>query len=353
VVDSKGNLYIADSNNHVIRKVDGSTGIITTIAGNGKPGYGGDGGQASGALLDYPQGMALDSEGNLYFADSGNYLIRKINLSSGIISIAAGTYGNYGWSGDGGPATEAGVVYPTAVAFDGAGNFYIAEYDGRIRKVTKAGGIISTIAGNGDWGNDGDGGKATEAEVAPYGIAVDTAGDIYITSLPGAIRVISKSTGLISTVAGTGFYGYSGDGGSAAVAEFGDPSEIAFDAAGNLYIADYYNSRVRMVGPPPPTATPEFKPAAGTYSKTQSVTISDGTPGATIYYTTNGKAPTTSSTQYSGAITVSATETIKAMAAAPDHANSAIMTGNYTISTSSKASTAAASQLNAPGTGTR
>lgn len=130
-VDSKGNLYIADTNNNIIRKVDASTGIITTIAGNGTYGYGGDGGQASGAVLRNPEGMALDSAGNLYFADSGNDLIRKINLSSGIISVTAGKYGNWGWSGDGGPATNAGIFNPTDVALDGAGNLYIADNSGR------------------------------------------------------------------------------------------------------------------------------------------------------------------------------------------------------------------------------
>ena len=244
-VDGAGNLYIADASNNGIRKVD-STGTITTIAGTGELGFSGDGGPAVEAELYDPAGVAVDSAGNLYIADSGNQRIRKID-STGTITTIAGT-GELGFSGDGGPAVEAELRSPRGVAVDSAGNLYIADSrNRRIRKVDSTG-TITTIAGTGEFGFSGDGGPAVEAELhSPHSVAVDSAGNVYITdSSDRRIRKVD-STGTITTIAGTGEFGFSGDGGPAVEAELYDPLGVAVDSAGNVYIADYRNRRIRKV----------------------------------------------------------------------------------------------------------
>jgi hypothetical protein len=251
-VDSASNVYIADWDNSRIRKITVSTGIISTVAGNGARGYSGDGGKATSAKLSSPYGVAIDSSGNIYIADVGNYRIRKVTVSTGIISTVAGN-GTQGYSGDGGPATGAEMQGPTGVAVDTAGNIYIADsYGNRIRKVTASTGIISTVAGNGNIGHSGDGGPATSGQLYyPYGVAVDTASNIYIADNDNyRIRKITASTGIISTVAGNGTCGYSGNGGTATSAELClGLGGVAVDTAGNVYIADQYNERTRAVGP--------------------------------------------------------------------------------------------------------
>jgi sugar lactone lactonase YvrE len=244
-VDSAGNLYIANTYNNRVRKVS-TSGTITTVAGNGTPGFSGDGGPATNASLASPTGVAVDAAGNLYIADAGNDRVRKVS-ASGTITTVAGT-GTPGFSGDGGPATGAGLVYPSGVAVDAAGNLYIADtYNNRVRKVS-ASGTITTVAGNGTPGFSGDGGPATNASLAsPSGVAVDAAGNLYIAD-PDNSRVRKVSTsGTITTVAGNGTPGFSGDGGPATNASLFNPSGVAVDAAGNLYIADTTNSRVRKV----------------------------------------------------------------------------------------------------------
>jgi sugar lactone lactonase YvrE len=177
-VDSAGNLYFVDAGNHRVRKVS-SAGVITTVAGNGVPGFSGDGGQAASAQLNNPHGLAMDAVGNLYIADSYNHRIRKIT-TTGIISTVAGN-GKQGYSGDGGPAASAQLFNPNAIAVDSSGNLYIADtWNHSIRKVTNAG-IISAVAGNGVSGFSGDDGPAASAQLnAPYGITVDSAGNLYI-----------------------------------------------------------------------------------------------------------------------------------------------------------------------------
>ena len=241
-VDSAGNLYIADFGNRRIRKID-STGTITTIAGTGEYGFSGDGGPAVAAQLRSPHGVAVDSAGNVYIADSSNRRIRKID-STGTITTIAGT-GEFGFSGDGGPAVEAKLRNPRGVAVDSAGNVYIADFSNRrIRKVDSTG-TITTIAGTGKKGFSGDGGPAVEAELySPYGVAVDSAGNVYIADF--RIRKVD-STGTIDTVAGTGRLGFSGDGGPAVAAQLRSPYGVAVDSAGNIYIADSLNHRIRKV----------------------------------------------------------------------------------------------------------
>ncbi len=247
--DAVGNIYIADSGNNRIRKVTASTGIITTVAGNGTSGYSGDGGQATSAMLSGPEGLALDSAGNIYIADTGNNRIRKVTASTGIITTVAGN-GASGYSGDGGQATSASLYYPYSVAFDAAGNLYIAdEQNHRIRKVTASTGVITTVAGNGTAGYSGDGGQATSAELNfRWGLALDSAGNLYIADcMNNRIRKVTASTGIITTMAGNGTAGYSGDGGQATSAELYYPAGLALDSAGNLYIADDTNNRIRRV----------------------------------------------------------------------------------------------------------
>ena len=246
-VDGAGNLYIADEGNHRVRKVDAVTGTISTIAGTGEWGYGGDGGPATQAQLRYPSAVTVDGIGNLYIADSGNHRIRKVSAFTGTISTIVGT-GGWGDSGDGGPATQAQLGYPEGVAVDGAGNLYIADFhNNRIRKVDAATGTISTIAGTGEWGDRGDGGPATQAQLGyPEGVAVDGAGNLYISdSRNNRIRKVDAATGTISTIAGTGDWGYSGDGGPATQAQLGYPEGLTVDGVGNLYIAN--GRRVRKV----------------------------------------------------------------------------------------------------------
>ncbi len=244
-VDASGNLYIADQGNNRIRKVSPS-GIISTVAGNGSAGFSGDGGLATAASLYRPQGVAVDALGNLYIADISNQRIRKVN-TSGIISTVAGI-GSFGFSGDGGSATAASLHNPSGVAVDASGNLYIADYSNyRIRKVNTSG-IISTVAGNSSYGFSGDGGSATAARLNnPIGVAVDASGNLYIADENNnRIRKVSPS-GIISTVAGNGISGFSGDGGAATAASLNYPRGVVVDGSGNLYIADKDNYRIRKV----------------------------------------------------------------------------------------------------------
>lgn len=243
--DAAGNLYISDYNSNRIRKVN-AAGVISTIAGNGTAGYSGDGGQATAAEINMPSGITVDDTGNVYIADWGNGRIRKVN-TVGIISTVAGT-GTAGFSGDGGPATAAEINVGGDVAFDGSGNMYICD-DGnyRIRMVNTAG-IISTVAGTGVIGYSGDGGPATDAELSyPVGVCADAAGNIYISDNGSyTVRMVNTS-GIISTLAGTGTMGYTGDGGPATAAEVGIVEGISVDVLGEVYVSDMSNLRIRMI----------------------------------------------------------------------------------------------------------
>jgi len=242
-VDSSGNVYVADTQNARVRKISGGT--ITTIAGSGTPGYGGDGGSATAAQLYVPLGLALDSSGNLYIADFTNNRVRKVS-AGGVISTVAGN-GNSGYSGDGGSAVNATLNGPTAVAVDSNGDLFIADPNNNVvREVS--GGNISTVVGNGLPGVGGDGGAATAATVGnPIGIAVDAAGNIYIANGSATVRKVYAGTGFIVTIAGNGNRGYTGDGGSAVAGELNGPVALAVASNGNVYVADSGNNAVRLL----------------------------------------------------------------------------------------------------------
>lgn len=230
---------------------------IKTIAGDGTPGTSGDGGAATAAKLNYPTGVAVDKAGNVYIADANNNKVRKVS-TTGVITTIAGN-GTSGFSGDGGAATAAQLKYPTNVAVDASGNVYITDANNaRIRKVTPAG-IISTYVGDGTLGYGGDGGPATAAQLHnPRGLHVDAAGNLYIAAVFSQKVRMVDATGVIMTVAGNGTSGYAGDGGSAVSAQLKDPSGVGKDAAGNMYIADKSSHCIRKV-----TATGTISTIAG------------------------------------------------------------------------------------------
>jgi len=246
-VDSAGNLYIADKTNQRVRKVD-TAGVVTTVAGNGAQGYSGDGGPATAAQLRQPSDVTVDSAGNLYIADSANYSIRKVDSTGTIMTIAGN--GTFGFSGDGGPATGAQMESPNGVVLDSSSNLYIST-NYRIRKVDGTG-IISTVAGDGTAGFAGDGGPATAAKLNnASGLALDNAGNLFIAERSNQrIRMVDTS-GIITTVAGNGIDGFSGDGGPATAAQLDVPTGLASDSNGSLYIGDTGNSRIRKVSFPP------------------------------------------------------------------------------------------------------
>ncbi len=249
-LDAAGNLYIGDSTNHRIRRVSAATGIITTIAGTGTVGFSGDGGPATSAMLQVPAGIAVDAAGNVYFADSYNHRVRRIAAGTGIITTVAGN-GVSTYGGDGGAAVAASLNYPVTIALDSSGNLYIADaVNNRIRRVSALNNIITTFAGNGTAAPTGDGGPATAASLnGPTGIAFDNAGNLLIADSGNhRVRRVAAATGTITTIAGTGANGFDGDGGLALDATFNWPSGIAVDAVGNIVVADAFTNRVRIIG---------------------------------------------------------------------------------------------------------
>jgi sugar lactone lactonase YvrE len=249
-VDAKGNLYLADSNNDRIRRVDGQSGLITTIAGNGTSGYSGDGGLATAAMISNPGGVVLDGAGDLYFADSNNDVIRRVDAVSGIITTVAGTPQVNGYSGNGGLATSARLSKPEGLALDAAGDFYIADTGNHaIREVSATTGTISTVAGTGVPGYNGDHILAIDSELSgPWSLSLGPDGSLYIADTTNQrVRMVTAATGIITTLAGTGTQGASGDGAVATAALLNAPAAVLLDPAGNLYIADSGNNRIRKI----------------------------------------------------------------------------------------------------------
>ena len=248
-VDADGNVFIADSFNKRVRQIDPS-GTITTVAGTGQADNTGDGGLATNAGFTYPGSLAVDADGNLYIGIRTGHRVRRVDRDSGVVTTVAGT-GQYGYCGDGGPATEAelagfsGGNAGCRMVVDGDGNLFVADRH-RVRRVDRSG-TIATIAGTGQASASGDGGPALQASLkSPNCIAVDRDGNLYIGT-DYRVRRVDRSTGVITTVAGTGEEGYSGDDGPATSAAIATPTALAVDADGNLYIADPNNNRVRKV----------------------------------------------------------------------------------------------------------
>ena len=434
-VDGADNIYISDPGNARIRKVTAATGIITTVAGDGLNGYSGDGGQATSAAMNGPGNVAVDPLGNLYIVDTYNSVIRKVTASTGIITtVAGGGTGNYP-IGNGGPATAASLSGPQGLTVDKSGNLYILDQNGAVvRKVTASTGIITTIAGNDQWGFAGDGGPATSAELYDaQGLGVDGSGNLYIAdTFNFRVRKVTAATGIITTIAGDGTESFSGDGGQATDAALRVPEGVTVNSSGVIYIGDTQNDRVRKVLPgglaqsvtnitvpvwaqqfgsavqltaqvtglangPVPTgnvtfyvgtvalgsaelnsagiatfftnalpegadwlsasyggnsyyatstsaassvnivstvaAPPFFNPPAGTYESRLQVVIGDASPGVALIYTTDGSIPSLTNGIQSngGAITVNATETIRAVAVGQQYAMGPVATTRYAI----------------------
>jgi hypothetical protein len=246
-VDVAGNVYISDLGNSRIRRVDAATGTIATIAGTGAPVFGGDGGPAAGARVNRPSGLAFDSHDNLYIADSENGRVRRIDAATGVITTVAG---GGALTGDGVAATNASLTSVQDVVLDSAGNLFVCEAGrSRVRRVDAATGLIVTVAGSGIAGFSGDGGPATAAQLRfPRGIELDDSGNLLIADrVNHRVRRVSAATGIITTVAGTGVSGFSGDGGAAVTARFAQPSDVAVLPGGDILVADTQNARIRVI----------------------------------------------------------------------------------------------------------
>lgn len=284
--DFRGVVYISDPVNNVIRRVN-QVGIISTYAGIGVAGYTGDTGAATGARLRSPFGMACDKKGNLIFADAGNHVIRKID-TFGIITTIVGT-GTAGYSGDGLPAISAQLDSPYSVTLDDTGNMYIADRNNNVVRMVDLNGDIYTVAGNGLFGYSGDGGTAVAARLNyPTGVAVDTAGNIYISdSYNNVIRKVDAA-GIITTFAGNGTPAFGGDLGDPLGANLHFPYDVATDTFGNVFIADANNQRVRKV-----------------YVVTLGVeTASHGSNGITVYPNPAGNTITVTGAAVNDAISI-------------------------------------------------
>ena len=267
-LDRSGNVYIAEYGYSLIRKLTVSTGILTTIAGTGLPGISADGIMATSAQLFFPRGVALDESGNVYIADTNNNCIRKVTVSIGTISTIAGT-GLPGYNNDGIMATTALLNFPCSVAIDVSGNVYIADtYNYRIRKVTVSTGKITTIAGTGLQGSGGIVGVVTGYLLSsPTGVAVDGSNNVYIADTDiNSVLKLTVSTGTMTTIAGTGVPGYNGDKILATTAQLNKPGGVAVGGSGNVYIADTINYRIRLISDAPtssvtPTSCPSTAPS--------------------------------------------------------------------------------------------
>jgi cysteine-rich repeat protein len=249
-MDRSGNIFVADSGANRVRRISPVDGSSLVVAGTGVAGFAGDGGPATAALLNFPIGLAVDGLGNLFVADSLNHRIRRVDAATGLITTVAGS-ALAGFSGDGGPATSARLNEPYAVAVSGGGDVYFTDRaNNRVRRIVAATGFISTMAGNGVVGDSGDGGPATAAAIhAPEGVAVAANGDLYISNTYyHRVRRVAASTGIITTIAGTGVSGFAGDGGMATAAQLADPRGLALTGEGDLLlITDGGNNRIRRV----------------------------------------------------------------------------------------------------------
>ncbi len=311
--DKQGNIYVAEYSGHRVRRIDIATGIITTIAGTGNPGFSGDGGPATNANIDTPHDLAIDDNGNIYIADYKNNRIRKVNSATGTISTIAGT-GAPSYGGDGGPATAARIPYPKSICLDTKGNLYIAEsYAGvscRIRKMNLSTGVINTVAGGNAYAYSGDGGPAVNASLFdPTAVMTDAIGNIYISEYDSRVRKVEIATGVITTAAGVGLDNFLGDYGLAINAFLYAPAGLAFDPNGDLLICDNKNNRIRKLlthaSNPPRTGPATFlsassKAVCNTGSITFTATTEDPVYGITYQWKKNGTIVGNDSIQWTG-----------------------------------------------------
>jgi sugar lactone lactonase YvrE len=261
--DRQGDVYMTDTFNHRIRRIDSTTGTIATVAGVGKAGFAGDGGPAVMARVNEPYGIVVDQSGNVYFADRLNRRVRRVDGRTGTITTVAGN-GTKVFSGDGGAATEAGLVEPNGVALARDGQWLlIADVAGHsIRRVDLASGRIATFAGTGKGRHDGDGGAGEDASIwGARAVDVGPDGSVYILEREGnTLRIVKPDNGAISTIAGTAAKGYSGDGGPARAASLNGPKELAVDPTGNIWIVDTENHAIRFID----AASKQIRTVAGT-----------------------------------------------------------------------------------------
>ncbi|MDA1127414.1 MAG: hypothetical protein O2913_01795 [Chloroflexi bacterium] len=247
--DAAGNLFFSESRNNVIRRVDKATGIVTTVAGTGEAGYSGDGGPATQATMREPYSLRVDrSTGDIYIVDRLSAVIRKVAATTGIITTVAGT-GEQGYSGDGGPGPQAMFREPNDCFLDGRGGLLIADIqDQRIRRLDLTSGIITTFAGNGEKVRSGDGKPALEASImGARAVCMDSKGNTYIAEREGnGVRKVD-SNGIMSTLAGNGERGYEGDGGPALTATWGSPKAIRCDSGDNIVVVDTENHAIRRI----------------------------------------------------------------------------------------------------------
>ena len=246
--DSAGNLFFTEAKNHIVRRVDKVSGVVTTVAGNGELGYSGDGGPAIQATMKEPYSLQVDGNGDIYIVDRLNAVIRKVDAATGIITTVAGT-GEVGYSGDGGPGNQAMFREPNDCFLDGKGGLLIADIqDQRIRRLDIVTGIVNTIAGNGEKERTGDGKPALEASfLGSRAVCLDSKGNMYVAEREGnGIRMIDTN-GIMSTVSGNGERGYEGDGGPAMAATWGSPKGIRCDSQDNVVVVDTENHAIRRI----------------------------------------------------------------------------------------------------------
>ncbi len=319
VTDGSGNLFIADFFNNRIRRV--TNGTIMTVAGGG--GSNADNIPATQASIVIPYGIALDNLGNLYLTDTAHYKVRKVDAITGIITTVAGT-GTLGYNGDGITATTAQLNYPNGVAVDNNGNVYIADTDNqRIRKVSN--GTITTVAGNGAIGFSGDNGSATSAQLSnPGGLAVDgTGNNIYIAD-SGNQRVRKVTGGMITTIAGSGGGGFSGDGGPATSAAISEPQSVTVDSGGNVYVADLTDNRIRLL-------TPGSGGNTCTYSLSPNVTLGAGASNGSLTVTTQSGCTWTAANNTPNVLTVTGVTSSTVSYNVLNNPNSGARNGSITI----------------------
>lgn len=248
-LDRQGNLYIADTMNHRVRRVDAATGIITTVAGTGQHRCSGDGGPAIAAALNEPSALVVDDQGNLFIADQSNHRVRRVDVQAGVITTIAGT-GQAAYTGDGGPATDSGLAGPSGLALGPDGMLYVADtFNGRIRTVDLSTGLIATVAGDGgEYRYQGHPQEFSTSLSRPYGIALDREGHILVTDSDShLIRRWDRRKKIITLVAGNGLARFHGDGGLPQESSLNYPFGVAVDEQGNVYIADTFNHRIRKI----------------------------------------------------------------------------------------------------------